>query len=178
MFLARILPMVRNTFTKTPYNVLHNGLPHRRLCSTTATTSTSVASTNDAGNDLVAELTEKDPDKLYMQIEVTVKAHDPAILRSYGIFAESAANELGIRVAANEAPPKPDFERFPLLKSAHIYKKHQVHYEMRTYYRTLVLKFLTGSTADTYLEYIQRNLPEGVAMVVTKTEIQPLSFDK
>lgn len=27
---------------------------------------------------------------------------------------------------------------------------------------------LTGSTADTYLEYIQRNLPEGVAMKVTK----------
>jgi len=30
------------------------------------------------------------------------------------------------------------------------------------------LKRLTGSTADTYLEYIQRNLPEGVAMKVTK----------
>jgi len=27
---------------------------------------------------------------------------------------------------------------------------------------------LTGSTADTFLEYIQRNLPEGVAMKVTK----------
>jgi small subunit ribosomal protein S10 len=30
---------------------------------------------------------------------------------------------------------------------------------------------LTGSTADTFLEYIQRNLPEGVAMKVTKVEI-------
>jgi small subunit ribosomal protein S10 len=30
---------------------------------------------------------------------------------------------------------------------------------------------LTGSTADTFLEYIQRNLPEGVAMKVTKAEI-------
>jgi hypothetical protein len=28
------------------------------------------------------------------------------------------------------------------------------------------LKHLTGSTADTYLEYVQRNLPEGVAMKV------------
>ena len=27
---------------------------------------------------------------------------------------------------------------------------------------------LTGSTADTFIEYIQRNLPEGVAMKVTK----------
>lgn len=32
------------------------------------------------------------------------------------------------------------------------------------------LKHLTGSTADTYLEYIQRNLPEGVAMKVTKVK--------
>jgi len=27
---------------------------------------------------------------------------------------------------------------------------------------------LTGSTADTFMEYVQRNLPEGVAMKVTK----------
>ena len=30
----------------------------------------------------------------------------------------------------------------------------------------MTLKHLTGSTADTYLEYIQRNLPEGVSMKV------------
>lgn len=31
--------------------------------------------------------------------------------------------------------------------------------------------YLTGSTASTFLEYIQRNLPEGVAMKVTKVNI-------
>lgn len=31
---------------------------------------------------------------------------------------------------------------------------------------------MTGSTADTYLEYIERNLPEGVALKVTKVTIQ------
>ena len=30
----------------------------------------------------------------------------------------------------------------------------------------MTLEKLTGSTADTYLEYIQRNLPEGVSMKV------------
>ena len=30
----------------------------------------------------------------------------------------------------------------------------------------MTLKHLTGSTADTYLEYVQRNLPEGVSMKV------------
>uniref|UniRef100_A0A8D0H7X4 Small ribosomal subunit protein uS10m n=1 Tax=Sphenodon punctatus TaxID=8508 RepID=A0A8D0H7X4_SPHPU len=43
---------------------------------------------------------------------------------------------------------------------------------MRTHYRCLELKRLTGSTADVYLEYIQRNLPEGVAMEVTKTRFE------
>ena len=36
----------------------------------------------------------------------------------------------------------------------------------RTYFHFLTLKHLTGSTADTYLEYTQRNLPEGVSMKV------------
>lgn len=27
---------------------------------------------------------------------------------------------------------------------------------------------LTGSTADTFLEYIERNLPEGIALKITK----------
>ena len=33
---------------------------------------------------------------------------------------------------------------------------------------------LTGSTADTLLEYLQRNLPEGMAMEVTKTRVERL----
>lgn len=33
---------------------------------------------------------------------------------------------------------------------------------------------MTGSTADTFLEYIERNLPEGVALKITKVEIRKL----
>ncbi|MGH0177158.1 UNVERIFIED_CONTAM: hypothetical protein FKN15_074635 [Acipenser sinensis] len=66
-------------------------------------------------------------------------------------------------------PPK-RIERLTLLKAVHIFKKHRVQYEMRTYYRCIELKHLTGCTADVYLEYIQRNLPEGVAMEVTKED--------
>lgn len=55
-----------------------------------------------------------------------------------------------------------------LLKSKHVHKKHRVQYEIRTYFRFLDFLKLTGSTADTFLEYAQRNLPEGVAMKVTK----------
>ena len=55
-----------------------------------------------------------------------------------------------------------------LLKSVHIFAKHKVQYETRTYFRVMELLRVTGSTADTYLEYSQRMLPEGVAMKVTR----------
>ena len=39
---------------------------------------------------------------------------------------------------------------------------------------SLQLKHLTGSTADVFLEYVERNLPEGVALKVTKVTDQSL----
>ncbi|XP_007120372.1 small ribosomal subunit protein uS10m isoform X3 [Physeter macrocephalus] len=113
-----------------------------------------------------------EPDTLYKRLSVLVKGHDKAVLDSYEYFAVLAAKELGISVNVHEPPRK--IERFTLLKSVHIFKKHRVQYEMRTLYRCLELEHLTGSTADVYLEYIQRNLPEGVAMEVTKTKLEQL----
>lgn len=67
-------------------------------------------------------------------------------------------------------------ERLTVLKSVHVHKKHRVQYETRTYYRFMDFAKLTGSTADTFLEYIQRNLPEGVAMKVTKVSLDMYSI--
>ncbi|XP_021570427.1 28S ribosomal protein S10, mitochondrial isoform X2 [Carlito syrichta] len=113
-----------------------------------------------------------EPDTLYKRLSILVKGHDKAVLDSYEYFAMLAAKELGISIKVHEPPRK--IERFTLLKSVHIFKKHRVQYEMRTLYRCLELEHLTGSTADVYLEYIQRNLPEGVAMEVTKTRLEQL----
>ncbi|XP_004424505.1 PREDICTED: 28S ribosomal protein S10, mitochondrial isoform X1 [Ceratotherium simum simum] len=113
-----------------------------------------------------------EPDTLYKRLSVLVKGHDKAVLDSYEYFVVLAAKELGISIKVHEPPRK--IERFTLLKSVHIFKKHRVQYEMRTLYRCLELERLTGSTADVYLEYIQRNLPEGVAMEVTKTKLERL----
>lgn len=68
------------------------------------------------------------------------------------------------RILFSVAPPKAHHDRLTLLKSIHVYKKHRVQYEVRTYGIQLTLEKLTGSTSSTFLEYIQRNLPEGVAM--------------
>ncbi|XP_003485623.1 28S ribosomal protein S10, mitochondrial [Bombus impatiens] len=118
--------------------------------------------------------TESEPDKLYKKLEIEVRGNDPAVLRSYGEFAVMAAGHLDITVGRHVAIRKPIFERLTVLKSIHVHKKHRVQYERRTYYRYVDLFNLTGSTADTYLEYIERNLPEGVAMKITKVELQTL----
>lgn len=104
-------------------------------------------------------------DTLYKTIDIEMKGHDTAVMSSYEKFLNIAAAELDIKVHKTWTPPK-YLERWTLLKSAHIYRKHMVQYEARTHFRVLQLMHLTGSTADTYLEYIQRNLPEGMAMKV------------
>nr|XP_057913219.1 probable 28S ribosomal protein S10, mitochondrial [Doryrhamphus excisus] len=111
------------------------------------------------------------PDTLFQKVTVLVKGHDRAVLDSYEYFATMAAKELDITVSNVFEPPK-DIERLTVLKSVHIFKKHRVQYEMRTHYRCIELAHLTGSTARVYLEYIQRNLPESVAMQVTKVAME------
>lgn len=116
----------------------------------------------------------EDVDKLYKALIVEVRGHDKAVLNSYESFVRMAANELSINLK-QVCEPKVNHERRTLLKSVHIYKKHRVQYEFRTYFRLFELKQITGSTADTFLEYIQRNLPEGVAMKVTKHAIEKIN---
>jgi len=113
-------------------------------------------------------------DKLYKQIDLELRAHEPAVLKSYSWFLGTAARELGVKVEKSWAPEEPHKERKTLLKAAYVNKKHRVQYEMRTYFHFLTLKHMTGSTADTYLEYTQRNLPEGVSMKVIRHEVRRL----
>jgi len=116
----------------------------------------------------VAEL-----DKLYSSIEVECRSSETAVLRSYLTFITSAAGYLDVPLQDVEWPKK-HLRRWTLLKSVHIHKKHRVQYEVRTHFLVMTFVRLTSSTADTFLEYIQRNLPEGVSMKVTKHELQNL----
>uniref|UniRef100_A0A3B4Z7K6 Small ribosomal subunit protein uS10m n=1 Tax=Stegastes partitus TaxID=144197 RepID=A0A3B4Z7K6_9TELE len=130
----------------------------------------SAAAASSACRRLLYTVTEE-PDVLFQKVLVLVKSHDRAVLDSYEFFATTAAQELGITVGKVFEPQK-DIERVTLLKSVHIFKNHRVQYEMRTHFRCIELSHITGSTAKVYLEYVQRNLPEGVAMEVTKTAME------
>ncbi|XP_030565738.1 28S ribosomal protein S10, mitochondrial-like [Drosophila novamexicana] len=118
--------------------------------------------------------TVSEPDKLYSKLEIELRGIDPAVLKSYTWFATTAAEHLGIELGKCWSPRKAHHERMTLLKSVHIYKKHRVQYEIRTHFRYMNFHKLTGSTLDTFLEYIERNLPEGVALQASKTELQQI----
>lgn len=95
------------------------------------------------------------------------------MLKSYETYALQAAKYLDVEVSKSWQPKYIWWMR-TLLRSVHVHKKQRVQYETRTHFRCWQLRHVTGSTADTYLEYIQRNLPEGIGMKVTKEEILPV----
>lgn len=120
------------------------------------------------------ELAVPQKDKLYSRLEIELKGIEPEVMKSYAWYAQKSAEHLGIQVGRCYAARKSDKDRWTVLKSVHVHSKHLVSYEARTYYRFLNFHNLTQSTLETFLEYIQRNLPEGTAMKATKVEIQKL----
>ncbi|XP_056284538.1 probable 28S ribosomal protein S10, mitochondrial [Pseudoliparis swirei] len=144
-------------------NITRSLLP---LASSTSFHTTTVFSSTPSSITVTEEA-----DTLFQKVSLLVKGHDRAVLDSYELFATTAAKELNITINKVHEQPK-DMDRFTLLKSVHIFKNHRVQYEMRTHYRCIELAHITGCTAQVYLEYVQRNLPEGVAMAVTKTTME------
>lgn len=112
-------------------------------------------------------------DDLYSLITIELKGHDTSVLESYQTFISMAACELNVSFRTRPAP-RYAVQRFTLLKSVHVYKKHFRQYEIRTHFRTIEVKQLTGSTASTFLEYVQRNIPDGVVMKVTRHKCEVL----
>ena len=72
-------------------------------------------------------------DKLFEQIDVEIKAHQPDVLKSYSFFATQAANALDINILESWPEPEPHKVRKTLLRSAFVVKKSRVQYEFRYY---------------------------------------------
>ncbi|CAH8428729.1 unnamed protein product [Schistosoma rodhaini] len=114
-----------------------------------------------------------EPDVLYKKLVITVKGHEPMVLKSYETFVKQVCDNLSIALKS-ETRNRPTFFRLSMNKSPFIYKKQQRQYEFRTHYQYFTVDHITGCTADVFLEYIQRNLPEGVAMEVVKHRLERL----
>lgn len=121
--------------------------------------------------DLVPE--NEDTDTLIRKLTIEVQGHDRAVIESYQKFMSMAMQ--GFNFSNTQVIDKPKFIwKNTVLKSVHVHKKHRVQYETRNHYKVFEVKHLTGSTASTFLEYVQRNLPEGVAMKVTTQTVEKL----
>jgi len=77
---------------------------------------------------------------------------------------------LDVTISSSSGEPEPHKLRKTLLKSWFVHSSARVQYEFRTYFWLTKAVNLTESTKDTWLEYVQRNLPEAVAMKVTYKE--------
>ncbi|BES92852.1 Ribosomal protein S10 [Nesidiocoris tenuis] len=154
---TRMLPLSR---------VLRSSLPVSGLCCRgNAAKSFSLESSFPA---------EAEEDKLYKIVELELRGNDPAVLRSYKKFSHAAAGHLDVNILKSWTPAKPHHERYTLLRSIHVNKKCRTQYEFRTYYSFIQFEKLTGSTCDTLLEYLERNLPEGVALKATKVLLEKI----
>ncbi|XP_052063732.1 28S ribosomal protein S10, mitochondrial-like [Mytilus californianus] len=117
---------------------------------------------------------EEELDDLYRQITIEVKGHDKEVLNSYTKFLVAAATELEINHNVPQKQPETHFHRRTLNKAVFASKRAKVQYEIRTHFKVFEVQKLTGSTASVFIEYIQRNLPEGCAMKLTKYKLHQL----
>merc|ERR1711973_1038129 len=110
----------------------------------------SAVSTPSSGSQVAPPDETSKEDQIFSNVDIELRAHQPDVLESYNWFATTAAKHLNVNVASSWCDKEPHLLRKTLLKSVHIYSKHRVQYEIRTFYSHINLKNLTG----TYLEYI------------------------
>jgi len=146
-------------------------IPSKCLLSSDFSSKISLLTTSSRNYSTEAEACKDE--RLYRAVFVYLKGSENSVLNSYAKFCTMAAEYLDIK-HDEVMQPKSMYDRLTLLKSAVNYGAHRVQYEVRTYKRVVPLKYLTGTTADVYLEYIQRNIPAGVAMHVHRFEAQRL----
>lgn len=116
------------------------------------------------------------PDDLYKLLVLKCTAHDSAVLDSYEKFVTLAAKHLDIDHVETTSPFRV-IKRRTMLASRFVRKKYRVQYETRSYFRDISFKNLTGSTLSTFLEYVERNLPEGVHLNAEKHLLGELPFE-
>lgn len=162
-------PLLRSIISKDTYPRLASSASH----SDKATTKEDIKQ-NDSitqGNQEEGRL-----DDLYRYLWIRCSGHEVQVLDSYETFLKAAAKHLHIDYVETQEPWR-TIKKRTLLASRFVRKKYRVQYETRSYNRNLLFKNLTGSTADTFLEYVQRNVPEGVMFIAEKHRLAQLPFD-
>merc|ERR1711953_446839 len=110
------------------------------------------------------KVTEED-ETLYRGVDIMLAAHSDRILDSYGEFIKLVAGELDVHFDGF-TDPLCHGDKWLVNKSPFIYGKHKIEYEARTYKKVVHLQYLTESTRQILLYYIESQVPPGVAIEV------------
>jgi len=112
---------------------------------------------------------ENDQDEeLYRGIDILLTAHTPQIIDSFAEFCKMVGEEfssLGVEFDGF-SNPRLHKDDWALNKSPFIYGRHMTSYEIRTYKKVVHFLYLTGTTREIMLNYIERNVPAGVGIEV------------
>jgi len=116
-------------------------------------------------------------ERLNRRVHLEIRAHDSMVLKSYITFLKTSCEHLRLEIESVEtAIPYLRWIQ-PCLRAKFAAKKYKLHYETRTYINRMTVARVTGSTAECWLEYVQRQIPEGVAMKVTREEMISVPVD-
>ena len=151
---------------------LLSSLNHSLQCSRNIRVPSNISKPSNAEPRTVAQDVEEN---FYRDIGLTVKAQSLMVLDSYSKFIKMAAKCLRIEIF-QELFLNPEVREWVILKSPFKYKKHMVKYRLRTHGRLFTFQKITGTTADIYIEYIQRHIPPGVSLSVKKVEMDRLPY--
>ena len=75
-------------------------------------------------------------ERFYDKINIKVKGYDSPALDSYVKFVARAAKNLDIEISGRVALPT-RIQKYTVIKSPHVFKKHRAQFEMRTHARLL-----------------------------------------
>jgi len=100
---------------------------------------------------------------------VSVRCSSKAVLDSYCMFAEYTAQQLSSNPTIT--PGKITRSVMTVNRSPFIHGLHKDRFSRDLFNTHITLKDVSGSTADVFLEYLQRHMTEGMSMSVTEERL-------
>lgn len=104
---------------------------------------------------------------------INVRCSQQAVLNSYCMFAQYSAEQLDMKHEIT--PGKITRSVITVNRSPHVHGAHKDRFTRDLFNSHIIIKDVSGSTADVYVEYLQRHMTEGMSMSVTEERLVEIS---
>lgn len=109
------------------------------------------------------------------RLVLSAKGSCYATLRSYVIYMHFAAECLEIETEVESGKLKTGV--YTINRSPHVHGAHKDRFKRDVWNRKLILHDISGTTADVFRSYVERNIPAGVTLAVTEERLAPLPLE-